>query len=72
MDHSLYVTYLCFVTSLRDNFMFPCTLKTLKTEYIIYIYHLLWTFCPEQMMQLHTTHSFLNVLTAGVKFCNLL
>lgn len=37
MDHSLYVTYLCFVTSLRDNFMFPCTLKTLKTEYIIYI-----------------------------------
>lgn len=37
MDHSLYVNYLCFVTSLRDNFMFPCTLKTLKTEYIIYI-----------------------------------
>lgn len=31
MDHSLYVTHLCFITSLRDNFMFPCTLKT---EYI--------------------------------------
>lgn len=32
MDHSLYVTYLCFITSLRHNFMFPCTLKT---EYIL-------------------------------------
>lgn len=67
--------------------MFPCTLKTeyidwqqllketfvqICNQFLMIMLHIPRTFCPEQMMQLHTAHSFLNVLTAGVKFCNLL